>query len=618
MSFMFSPCRYNDPNPVNSITVDVSVSDAVVTGAQAAANAIAKNVAALIGEKGRCVFSLDGYPGAELDVFLNLVEQSLRPLGFMADELNTKSLYKPAEALEEMLAENLPEDRVMDPVLLYGRLYHGGYEGLMDEKSLQSAVGTIRSFRQAGKGALIISGFGSLIGTLSALADIRCWVDIAPKQAILNIRDGRYVNVGDETPRHFKQMMRRCYYVDFECAQAVRRQAIAGGALDWYICGDAPDAMAAVPAPALKKIFSALAFRPLRCRPVYLKGVWGGHYLTRMRGLPESIDNCAWCFDFIPMEVSLVAEFFGKKIEIPFYTLLQAEGRNLMGDECVKAFKGYFPIRFNYDDTWHSNGNMSIQVHPDEDYAVKNNNELGRQDESYYIVEAAQDAKTYLGFKDGADTSGFLSEIFRSEREHAPIDYAAYVNAVPSKPGLQIMIPAGTIHASGRNQLVLEIGSLTVGSYTYKMYDYLRSDLDGSPRPIHSRHGANVLRTERTASWVEKNLVQTPTVLREGADYVEKTVGRHDLLYFCLRTVSFATTYPDDTSGRFHVLTLVNGERVRVESIEDPRRCYVLSYLDIILVPASVGAYRVVNLGNQPATIHKTLLKDGFEHAERK
>ncbi len=49
---------------------------------------------------------------------------------------------------------------------------------------------------------------------------------------------------------------------------------------------------------------------------------------------------------------------------------------------------------------------------------------------------------------------------------------------------MQFMLPGGTIHASGRNQLILEIGSLTVGSYTFKLYDYLRADLDGTRRPI--------------------------------------------------------------------------------------------------------------------------------------
>ena len=68
------------------------------------------------------------------------------------------------------------------------------------------------------------------------------------------------------------------------------------------------------------------------------------------------------------------------------------------------------------------------------------------------------------------------------------------------------MIPAGTIHASGRNQVILEIGSLTIGSYTYKMYDYLRLDLDGHPRPIHTYHGSNVLARERQTTWINNNV----------------------------------------------------------------------------------------------------------------
>ncbi len=66
------------------------------------------------------------------------------------------------------------------------------------------------------------------------------------------------------------------------------------------------------------------------------------------------------------------------------------------------------------------------------------------------------------------------------------------------------MLPAGTIHSSGQNQLVLEIGSLTIGSYTFKLYDYVRKDLDGTPRPIHSVYGEEVLSKERNASWVKK------------------------------------------------------------------------------------------------------------------
>ena len=187
-----------------------------------------------------------------------------------------------------------------------------------------------------------------------------------------------------------------------------------------------------------------------------------------------------------------------------------------------------------------------------------------------------------------------------------------YIHHIDSKPGTQVLLPAGTVHSSGRNQVVLEIGSLTIGSYTYKMYDYLRADLDGKPRPIHTYHGEHVLRTERTTQWVRQNLVQSPRVVRQGDGWAEYIVGEHDLLYFTLRRFEFEKEIEDDTNGRFHVLVLVDGERVKIESLDHPEYGYIQNYMDMVVVPANVGRYVVRNLGNQPVCIHKTMLKDGF------
>ena len=198
------------------------------------------------------------------------------------------------------------------------------------------------------------------------------------------------------------------------------------------------------------------------------------------------------------------------------------------------------------------------------------------------------------------------------------IDYKRYVHAVPSKPGTQVMIPAGTIHASGHNQVILEIGSLTVGSYTYKLYDYQRIDPQtGLPRPIHLAAGRKVIHPERTAGWVTENLVNHGGVKRQGEGYVERTVGEHELLYFALHTETFDRVITDDTRDRFHVLALTEGEQVRIESQADPARHFVANYLDVIVVPADFGPYRIVNLGQGPVTVHKTCLKDSFETCAR-
>jgi Phosphomannose isomerase len=190
------------------------------------------------------------------------------------------------------------------------------------------------------------------------------------------------------------------------------------------------------------------------------------------------------------------------------------------------------------------------------------------------------------------------------------MDYQQYLNAIPSKPGMQLMIPAGTIHASGRNQVVLEIGSLTVGSYTYKLYDYQRIDPQtGLPRPLHLKMGEKVLHSERTAEWINENLVNHGRVVREGKGYQETIVGEHELLYFSLRNLTFEKEIFDDTNGTFHVLALVDGERVRVESIQDTSLFYVANSMDILIVPAYFGRYRIINEGVGKVVVHKTCLK---------
>ena len=130
---------------------------------------------------------------------------------------------------------------------------------------------------------------------------------------------------------------------------------------------------------------------------------------------------------------------------------------------------------------------MSIQCHSGSFYNKEHFNEFGRQDESYYVVITGHEAKTFIGFRDDADIPQFFKDIEAADTEHKPVDYLKYVSYEESRPGLQVMLPAGTIHSSGRNQVILEIGSLTIGSYTYKMYDYLRLDFAGNGATLFSR-----------------------------------------------------------------------------------------------------------------------------------
>ena len=604
---MYNPFPYDDPKPVNRPRLEERTVKALVKGSVKVFSRIAAAAAAL---QKPAVIALDGYVAADFARAANLLQQQLHVRGLKTRFIDFRECYRSEENLWETVDKHLSWDRSEDPTLLFGRLYKGGYEGLLDPDKVEALRQTV-----AGPDAVtVVAGPGCLIPELRGLYDIKAYLDVTPKESILRIRRGQYVNLGMKAPLTTPLIIRRCYYCDFEVAVHLRRELLAGGGVDFYIESDQPEDMKLLPYAAFTEVMESLASYPFRCKPVYLEGVWGGTYVMKLRNLPKEMRNCAWVFDLIPMEVSILVEVGGTVMEFPFSTFFMKEGNAVLGPKVVEKFGGYFPIRFNYDDSYHSTGNMSIQCHSGSAWNKEHYDELGRQDESYYVVATGHDAKTFIGFRDDADIPQFFRDIEAADTQGKPVDYLKYVSYEESRPGMQVMLPAGTIHSSGRNQVILEIGSLTVGSYTYKMYDYLRLDFDGKQRPIHTKLGEQNVATERRTSWIRSNVAVPPRLVRETPDGQEYIVGEHELLYFSLRRLEFDRRMEDDTAGRFHVLTLVDGERVRVRSLDHPEKCYEADFMDLVVVPASVGRYVIENLGAGPVRVHKTLLRDGYEN----
>jgi len=612
MSFMFNPVDFDDQGAINRISLDEETAASIVSGTGESAVYISELLSDLTSEKERPVIAVfDGYIGALWEQSLKLVTENLESVSVKVIPEDFRKVFKSSDLLDELFKGHLPSDREKDPVLLFGKLFKGTYDDILDDQKTDELIARLRVHRNSGGAGkvILVYGCGSAIKRVRQLADYVFYLDVAPKNVILRARKGLFANLGDTAPRGIDEFIRRCYYVDYEIASRHRGELLTGSHIDFYIDGNDLSDLKMMPRRAFDSIMSALVRYPVRCKPVYLEGVWGGQFIRKFRNLPRSVRNVAWAYDLIPLEVSIVVAYGKTGIEFPFFTFVQKEGLNLMGKECVEKFKGYFPVRFNYDDTWHSSGNMSIQVHSGHEYNVENFDELGRQDEGYYVVATGHGARTFAGFSEDADVDEFICEVKKSETEHTVVDYEKYVNYVRSYPGMQVLLPAGTIHASGRNQVVLETGSLTVGSYTYKLYDYLRPDLNGRPRPIHTWHGERVLMKDRKTAWVRENLVRPPVIVRKGEGWAEYIVGEHDLLYFSLRRFEFEKKIEDDTRGRFHVLTLVDGEKVIIRSAENPELFHEQYFLDVVIVPANMGRYIVKNEGNQPVCIHKAMLK---------
>ena len=623
MSFMYNPFPFDDPRPVNRPELSEKTVKSIISGGNQ--NVVKKFVATLADRAAKegVVVALDGYTTANWTVFVNLIarECCLLGLGFEAIDANAATL-KSGKEIDAIIDPLLIWDTKIDPTLLYGKVYKGGYQGLMDEVRTEAFKKAVPASRQAGK-ISVVYGYGSLIPELRELYDVKVFFDLTPMKSMLRIRRGEYSNLGKERPGIINRTIRRCYYCDFECAVRNRHELWENNVPDWYVLDNDPQNLQLMPFRTFSDICAQLVKYPFRAKPCYLEGVWGGSYMKKLRNLPDEMRNAAWVFDFIPMEVSVVVEAGDEKLDINYCSFVHKEGVNLMGEDCVKKFEGYFPIRFNWDDSYHSTGNMSIQCHSGGEYNVKNYNEFGRQDESYYVVVTGHDAKTFIGFRDDADIPQFFRDIEAADTEHRPCDYMKYVSYEESKPGLQVMLPAGTIHSSGRNQVILEIGSLTIGSYTYKMYDYLRLDFDGKQRPIHTRLGEENVRQDRRYSVIHdpespEYIVQKPRLAASGEGWEEYILGENPQVYFSLRRLEFEKKCEQDTGGKlFHVLTLVDGDAVRVRSVRHPERYFDLQFMDIVCVPADMGRYVIENLGREPVMVHKTCLREGYQNDPR-
>ncbi|MGX8852294.1 class I mannose-6-phosphate isomerase [Amedibacillus sp. YH-ame10] len=596
MSFMYNPIPFDDEQAINVLNI--------------AEKGIRKeNFESIVDFILDCIkesrlIVIDGYIGADFHV----IQEALVNREFKL--IDSESLMKDEASIQEMLKPYLPINKKKDPDCIFGKLYEGDLLDFFDENKVREFLEEIRTSDYP----IILIGYGSALEIFRKLAQYVFYIDLTPKDAVLRAQKGCYRNIGERHDSSFSQMIRRYYYVDVEILMRHRKNLVKNSYVDHYILETWKGDWKSLDKDSLNQVFNELARRPFRTKPVYLEGVWGGEYMRKIRHVPMDVaPRIAWVFEFIPLEASIVAKIKELTYDIPFYTFLNVKEEDILGKEIKERFQGNFPIRFNYDDTWHSDGNMSIQVHPNKEFAEENYNESNSQDEAYYVVTTGHDAKTYCGFKTSGE--GFIELCAKAQKEKGEIDYQNIVHGIPSYPGLQVMIPNGTIHSSGRNQLVLELGSYTVGAYTYKMYDYNRQDLNGELRPIHLYNAEKVMKLDRDEKWVKTHSNIAPITIKEGDGFIEDVVGRNEYMYYETHRIQMQThaKYHGENKGMFTVLALVDGEEVLIYDKHNPKHCYHAKYLDVVTLPANIDEYVVEAKGYQPVTLHKTVMKRGEE-----
>ena len=166
--------------------------------------------------------------------------------------------------------------------------------------------------------------------------------------------------------------------------------------------------------------------------------------------------------------------------------------------------------------------------------------------------------------------------------------------------------------------MVLEI-SATPYIFTFKLWDWGRVGLDGTPRPIHLEHGVRNIQWDRTTEWVRNNLVNQFVPLAVGEGWREERTGLHELEFIETRRHWFTGTVPHETAGTVHVLNLVEGEEAIVESPHQAFEPFIIHYAETFIVPAAVGPYTIrphgLSVGKECATMLAYVRKATPHHA---
>lgn len=445
-----------------------------------------------------------------------------------------------------------------------------------------------------------------LIGTGAALANWPhlIYIDVPKNELQYRMRAGQRVSLINTTGLSNQEVYKRLYFVDWVLNKSHRQEI--SDRINVIADGQWQDTISWALADAVYAGLYKMTRSPIRARPWFEAGAWGGQWLkNHIHTLnPEEV-NYAWSFELIVPENGIVLESGGNHLEIAFDWLMDLQAQNVLGKDFAR-FGTEFPIRFDYLDTV-DGGNLSIQCHPSPDYIRKQFGENITQDETYYILDCKEDASVFLGFQESINPEEFRNALEESLNENKPVNITDFVQSHSAKKHDLFLIPNRTIHSAGKNNLVLEI-SATPYIFTFKMYDWLRLDLDGNPRPINIEHAFHNLDFSRKGKKVPEELISKPSVIARTDAYQLIHLPTHPDHFYDVHRIEFVSSVKLETGDQCYVMMLVEGKSVIVKSQSDEKGVR-FNYAETFIIPASVESFEIFNETNEPVKIIKAFVK---------
>lgn len=230
---------------------------------------------------------------------------------------------------------------------------------------------------------------------------------------------------------------------------------------------------------------------PLKFKPIFKEKIWGGgkiHSVLKYGSAPVSNCGEAWLLSSFDENDTIIKNGFLKGNSLG--DIIEIYMDELVGDSVYNEFENTFPLLIKAID---ANEWLSVQVHPNDDYAERNDMYNGKT-EMWYIADAKENSQLIAGFNKKIN-----SDIYNKHLNNGNItDILEYKNV---KKGDVIFIPAGVVHAIGPDILLFEIQQAS--DATYRIYDYNRKDKNGNLRELHTKQALEVINFDENNSFVK-------------------------------------------------------------------------------------------------------------------
>lgn len=311
----------------------------------------------------------------------------------------------------------------------------------------------------------------------------------------------------------------------------------------------------------------------MKMQPVFKQYIWGGTGFKDKFAMDTGLDTAseAWVLSANEHGKSFVAngEFLQKTIDEVYEVLKE----RLVGDYVQEKYSSHFPLLVKFLDCADK---LSVQVHPNDEYAQKHENSRFGKTEMWYILDAKENAKLIYGFD-----KDITKEEFEQAIENG--DLESKLNYTPVKKGDTFYIKSGTLHALLDGLIVAEIQQNS--DVTYRVFDYNRKDKNGCERELHTAKSAEVTKFESSKG---KEKVETKTYADNNNNRITPLVKCD-----CFTTVKYETENCvefESSNESFDVLIFTQGEAKAVCGANE----VCVKAGDCVLVPAYLGKYSVV------------------------